>query len=97
MVQDIATGPRWGGPGGLRGLYADFLDEAAALPGLDGLHEASDTYRQLAPRWDGFLDTVDPDIAVDARLAHFEELAQRLEELATGEEQAARALAAVVS
>ena len=97
MVRDIASGPRWGGPGGLRGLYADFLAEAAALPGLEGLHEVSDTYRQLAPRWDVFLDAVDPDVAVDARIAHFEELAERLEELATFEEEAARALAAVVS
>lgn len=96
MVQDTAAGTRWGGPGGLRGLYADFLEEASTLPGLNDLNDVSDAYRKLAPLWDAFLDTVDPEMAVDERVAHFEQLAQQLEELANLEENAARTLASVV-
>jgi Butirosin biosynthesis protein H, N-terminal/Domain of unknown function (DUF4872) len=39
----------WGG--NLRGLYADFLDEAAGLLGDDRLRPAAAAYRDLAARW----------------------------------------------
>lgn len=96
MVQDTAYGPRWGGLGGLRGLYADFLIEASALPGLCQLEETAEAYRQLAPLWDTFMDTVLPDVTADRRVELFEQLAQQLDEIAVLEENAARALAAVI-
>jgi hypothetical protein len=37
--------------GNLRGLYAEFLDEAAELLGDDGLRRAAGAYRDLAGRW----------------------------------------------
>ena len=37
--------------GHLRGLYADFLDEAAALLEAPALAEAAGAYRALAQRW----------------------------------------------
>jgi len=39
----------WGG--NLRGLYAEFLDEAAGLLGDDRLRPAAAAYRDLAARW----------------------------------------------
>ncbi|HEY4534869.1 MAG TPA: DUF4872 domain-containing protein [Enteractinococcus sp.] len=94
MVQDTAFGSRWGGPGGLRGLYADFLVEASALPGLGRVQDAAPIYRQLAPLWDRVMDTIDPEIAAPERIVLFEEMAQQLDELASLEEHAAHVLAA---
>jgi hypothetical protein len=36
----------------LRGLYAGFLDEAAAITGRDGLREAAAAYRELGADWE---------------------------------------------
>lgn len=97
MVQGFLAGSRWGGSGGLRGLYAEFLTEAAGLPGLADLAGAAGAYRDLAPRWEALADVVHPGVSPEDRIPHFAELAQRLEELAGREEAAARALAAVLS
>lgn len=96
MVQGTAGGARWGGPGGLRGLYADFLSEASALPELGVLDEAATAYRELAPLWDEFVDAIDPDVAISDRIEQFAAMADRLDALATLEEQAARALSGAV-
>ncbi|WP_309131385.1 DUF4872 domain-containing protein [Brevibacterium sp.] len=93
MVQLTAGGNRWGGPGGLRGLYADFLTEAAELPGLGTLEQSAASYRRLAPLWDGLIDESNPDVTAEGRCAHFARLADRLDELADLEARAARELA----
>ena len=50
--------------GGLRGVYADFLDEAKGILNLSGLGEAAEQYRQVAALWSAFADAVLPnDIA----------------------------------
>jgi hypothetical protein len=43
--------PVGSGGGNLRGLYAEFLDEAAALLGNDALRRAAAGYRELAAGW----------------------------------------------
>ena len=48
----------WGG--NLRGLYADFLDEAAGLLGDDRLRPAAAAYRDLAARWHAVADAALP-------------------------------------
>ncbi len=88
---------RYGGPGGLRGLYADFLDEASDLPGLERLAEGSPGYRDLAGQWDELTEMIDPDIEPDQRSRHFAALAERVELLAEAEETAARRLVEVLS
>lgn len=44
----------------LRGLYADFLDEAAGLLGRESLTEAADAWRRAAARWEPIVDTALP-------------------------------------
>ena len=44
----------------LRGLYADFLDEAAELLGRDALRDAAAAWREAAARWDPIVDTALP-------------------------------------
>jgi hypothetical protein len=55
------------GTGGdaLRGLYADFLDEAAGVLGRDALKTSARGYRELAGRWRALAEAVLPD-EVDA-------------------------------
>lgn len=48
------------GGGGMRGLYADFLDEASGIVGLS-LGEAAKAYRQLARQWSALADAALPD------------------------------------
>lgn len=47
--------------GGLRRVYADFLDEAQDIVNLPGLQEAAEQYRQAAALWRAFADAVLPD------------------------------------
>ncbi len=47
--------------GGLRNVYADFLDEAEALLNNATLGEAAEQYRQVASLWSDFADAVLPD------------------------------------
>lgn len=49
------------GEGALRGLYARFLREAAAITGDDALLPAADAYAALARDWDAFADAALPD------------------------------------
>lgn len=93
QILGFLTDTRFGGLGGLRGQYADFLTEASALPGLTalGLHAAD--YAHLAQDWIVFTDLIDPDIAPEQRSAHFATLADQLEVIAQAEELAATALA----
>lgn len=92
MVQELLAGSRWGGSGGLRDLYADFLTEASALPGLSRLADGAPLYRDLAPRWDALADAVDPECSPSGRVRHFGDLADHLDGLAIAEEQAATEL-----
>ncbi|WP_417234323.1 DUF4872 domain-containing protein [Arthrobacter sp.] len=97
MVALFLTDGRYGGPGGLRGLYADFLDEAAALPGLAALGECSAAYRGLAERWDALAELVDPDVDPELRSSHFADIAHAATRIADAEEAAARRLADVLA
>lgn len=49
------------GTGALRGLYAQFLDEAAGLVENDSLHDVAMLYRDLAQRWHAFAEAALPD------------------------------------
>jgi hypothetical protein len=49
------------GGGGLRGLYADFLDEAAALLNHSDLKRSADHYRNLHARWSALAHAALPD------------------------------------
>jgi hypothetical protein len=49
------------GTGALRGLYAQFLDEAAGILDNDRLHPIAGQYRALAQRWHAFADATLPD------------------------------------
>jgi len=93
QLSGFLTDTRFGGEGALRGLYADFLDEASGLPGLSALGEHSADYVQLAQLWDDFAELVDPDIDVDERSAMFERMAQAMDRIAEAEHKAATALA----
>ena len=97
MLQSLAASPRWGGQGGLRGIYADFLAEATQLQELGALERCIDAYRDLAPRWDAFVDAIDPQISVETRLQQFRVMADHLDELADLEEQAARRLSKAIA
>ncbi|WP_372696945.1 DUF4872 domain-containing protein [Arthrobacter sp. JSM 101049] len=96
MTALFLTDGRYGGPGGLRGLYADFLDEAAGLPGLEALGECSAAYRDLAASWDELAEYIDPDVDPEARAGHFAGIAHRATRIADAEEGAARRLARTV-
>ncbi len=41
----------------LRGLYAEFLDEAADLLGREALRDAATAWREAASHWEGIVDT----------------------------------------
>lgn len=49
------------GAGGLRGLYADFLEEAAGLIDREGLRTVAALYRDLGSRWDRLAESALPD------------------------------------
>jgi hypothetical protein len=59
--------------GHLRGLYADFLDEAAALLDEPRLSEAARAYRALAARWDALAE-----LALPADVPEFAALREEL-------------------
>ncbi|MFF5791525.1 DUF4872 domain-containing protein [Paeniglutamicibacter sp. NPDC012692] len=93
QILGFLTDTRFGGVGALRGQYADFLTEAATLPGLEPLAAHASDYAHLAQDWIVFTDLIDPDIAAADRSAHFATLADQLEVIAQAEEAAATALA----
>lgn len=97
QVLGFLTDTRFGGLGGLRGQYADFLTEASTLPGLTalGLHAAD--YAHLAQDWIVFTDLIDPEVSPEDRSVHFATLADQLEIIAQAEELAATALAQTVA
>ncbi|MFJ2620670.1 DUF4872 domain-containing protein [Glutamicibacter sp. NPDC087344] len=88
---------RFGGIGGLRGLYADFLDEAADLPGLADLGEHSAAYAQLAALWIDFAQLLEEPVQPAQRQELFTGLAQVMEQIAQAEQDAAQALAATAA
>jgi len=49
------------GGGGMRGLYADFLEEAADVLNRAVLREVAEQYRKLAARWSAFASAALPD------------------------------------
>ena len=49
------------GGGGLRGMYAEFLDEAATSLGNDDLKSVASLYRELHQRWNTLAQTVLPE------------------------------------
>lgn len=85
---------RFSGEGALRGLYADFLSEAAELPDLSALAAHVDDYQQLSQQWEDFADLIDPEIAFSRRGELFSTLADAMERIADAEQQAATRLAA---
>ncbi|WP_313812802.1 DUF4872 domain-containing protein [Glutamicibacter sp.] len=85
---------RFGGIGGLRGQYADFLDEAAELPGLEALGEHAASYAALAALWIDFSQLLFAELE-PADL--FNALAGALEQIADAEEHSAAALAETVA
>jgi hypothetical protein len=84
------VGP-WGG--NLRGLYAEFLDEAAGLLGNDHLRQAAAAYRDLAARWHAVAEVALPaDREPFAKVRrHTDELARLLELGDAGQPRAAAA------
>ncbi|MGL3805103.1 DUF4872 domain-containing protein [Paeniglutamicibacter sp. R2-26] len=97
QVLGFLTDTRFGGVGGLRGLYADFLTEASTLPGLEALAAHAADYAHLAQDWIVFTDLIDPEIDPARRTEHFATLADQLEVIAQAEEAAATALARTVA
>ncbi|MET0870914.1 MAG: DUF4872 domain-containing protein [Paeniglutamicibacter terrestris] len=97
QVLGFLTDTRFGGVGALRGQYADFLTEAAKLPGLEALDAHAADYAHLAQDWIVFTDLIDPDIDPEQRSGHFAVLADQLEIIAAAESRAATALAATVA
>lgn len=59
--------------GHLRGLYAEFLDEAAELTGLAALRPVADAYRGIAERWHALAED-----ALPSDVTAFEELREAL-------------------
>jgi len=53
------------GGGGLRGLYADFLDEADSVLGDGNLKDAAALYRALGERWSALAQAALPDHIVE--------------------------------
>jgi hypothetical protein len=49
------------GGGGMRGLYAEFLDEAAGIVGQPALREVAEQYRDLATKWSELASSALPD------------------------------------
>src|SRR6185503_3086766 len=49
------------GGGGMRSLYADFLDEAASIINRPALREVAAQYRGLADQWSAFASAALPD------------------------------------
>lgn len=97
QIFGFLTDTRFGGVGALRGQYADFLTEAATLPGLEPLAAHAADYAHLAQDWMVFTDLIDPQIDVAERSAHFATLADQLEVIAQAEQLAATALANTVA
>ena len=93
QILGFLTDTRFGGTGGLRGQYADFLTEAATLPGLEALGAHAADYAHLAQDWIVFTDLVDPAVDPESRGAYFATLADQLEVIAAAEARAATALA----
>ncbi len=62
------------GGGGMRGMYADFLDEAAVLLGNQRLSEAAVMYRELAAKWTVFANDA---LSVNAAMQEARGLLQR--------------------
>lgn len=85
---------RFGSVGGLRGQYADFLDEASALPGLSVLAEHGADYSALAVQWIDFAQLLEENLEPVER---FTKMADAMERIALAEEQAASALAESVA
>ncbi|MFI7480897.1 DUF4872 domain-containing protein [Kocuria sp. M1R5S2] len=92
QLQRFLGGDEWSGPGALRPLYARFLREAAAAPGLAALGELAGRYDALGRDWDALADVVDPDCGHEQRVAVFARMAGLLDGLADAEEAAATAL-----
>ncbi|RZU60891.1 BtrH N-terminal domain-containing protein [Zhihengliuella halotolerans] len=96
MISGFFDGGRYSGAGGLRGLYARFLEEAAERDGLGPLGAAAGAYRDLAADWDELIALLRPEAAREKRFAatgdYLAELAGRVEALADAEQAAAEAL-----
>lgn len=71
LLQSVFEGIEFDGTGGggLRGLFADFLVEAAPLVNRPVLIELADRYRGLAERWTAVAEAALPDRVPDFRQA----------------------------
>src|SRR5690606_33689688 len=65
-------------PAGGRALYAEFLDEAATLPGLESLLAAADLARQSAEQFSAMADAI---VATDPAVAEAVELSEEIDAL----------------
>ncbi|PQZ99371.1 hypothetical protein CQ017_06755 [Arthrobacter sp. MYb224] len=97
QLHGFMTDTRFGGFGGLRGLYADFLDECAELPGLEPLAEHAADYAQLSADWIDLSEMIDPDVDPEVRSELFGRMADQMERIAQAEERAATALAGTLA
>ncbi|HET7770045.1 MAG TPA: DUF4872 domain-containing protein [Chloroflexota bacterium] len=82
------------GTGALRGLYADFLEEAAALLDRPALREVAATYRQLAEAWRALARAAAAEAPQDEPASHrlLQELGQRVSAILEQERAAVAAL-----
>ena len=96
MLHGLLAGKRYSGPGALRPLYAQFLDEVAlageGVSGVEraGLAETAAQYRALGEHWDALTALVGAADGPD-----FAAMASRVEAIGVLEEAAAKELAAV--
>lgn len=74
-----------GAPGGLRGIYSDFLTEAAEVVGNSWLEEPAERYAALAKQWDELAEEALPDAVPQFKRAK-QALRARHEVLMTGGE-----------
>ncbi|MBG6085476.1 DUF4872 domain-containing protein [Zhihengliuella flava] len=91
MVNGFFAAGRHSGQGGFRGLYADFLAEAAPREGLAPLADAVDAYRDLADQWEGLIALLAAEY--DDAASHRAQLAESVSALADAEQAAAEILA----
>lgn len=83
---------RFAAADGLRGLYAQFLQEASALPGLGALAQSVSAYTQLAADWEDFTAALLAPGDGPAPAQRFTALAGQLAALADAEQAAATQL-----
>lgn len=96
QIEQFFTERRFAAADGFRGLFADFLTEAAQLPGLAPLAEHARAYQDLAQQWTQFTTAWRQTLLTAPVAADLTSLGTSLEALAQAESAAATALAGAV-